>query len=69
MHVLDSANMVEPISVMELHHQLGHIAVSSAWKLVESGVVIGVNLDPSSKGGDCNACIFACATCLPVPKV
>ena len=69
MHVLDSANTVEPISVMELHCRLGHIAVSSAQKLVESGAIVGVDLDPSSEGGDCNVCIFACATCLLVPKL
>ena len=69
MHALDLANAVEPISVMELHRRLGHIAVSSARKLVESGAIIGVDLDPSSEGGDCNACIFTCATRLLVPKV
>ena len=36
---------------------------------VESGAVIGIELDPSSQEGDCNACIFVCATHLPVPKV
>ena len=69
MHALDLANVVEPISVMELHCWLGHIAVLSTWKLVESGAIIGVDLDLSSKGGDSNACIFAYATCLLVPKV
>ena len=69
MHMLDLANVVEPISVMELHCWLGHIAVLSAQKLVESGAIIRVNLDPSSEGGDCDACIFAHATHLPVPKV
>jgi Pol polyprotein len=68
-HALDSANAVEPVSVMELHQHLGHIAATSAQKLVESGAIVGVKLDPSSSETDCNACIFACATRLPIPKV
>lgn len=68
-HAQDSANAVEPVSVMELHRRLGHIAVTSARKLVESGAVIGVELDPSSQEADCDACIFARATRLPIPKV
>ena len=68
-HTLDSANTVKPVLVMEWHHHLGHITVKNACKLVESGAVIGIELDPSSQEGDCNACIFVCATHLPVPKV
>ena len=68
-HVLDSANTAEPVLVMELHHHLGHIAVSSACKLVESGTVVGVKLDPGSQEGDCDACVYVHTTCLPVPKV
>ena len=54
---------------MELHHHMGHIAVNSTRKLVESGAITGVELDPNSQEHDCNACIFARATHLPVPKV
>ena len=68
-HVLDSANAVEHVSVMELHHRLGHIAVESAQRLVQSGAVVGVELDSDSQETDCDACIFACATRLPIPKV
>ena len=68
-HALDSANAVEPISAMELHRRLGHIAVSSARKLVTSGAVKGVELDPDIPDADCEACIFARAAALPVPKV
>jgi hypothetical protein len=57
------------LTVMELHHRLGHIAASSAWKLVESGAVTGIKLNPSSKEAACNAYIFACATRHPVPKI
>src|SRR5258708_35072061 len=54
---------------MELRRRLGHIAVASARKLVESGTIIGVELDQSSPETDCDACIFAHSTCLPIPKV
>ena len=69
MHALDSANVVEPILVIELHRWLNHIAVLSTQKLVKSGAIVGVDLDLSSKGGDSDACIFAYTTCLLVPKV
>ena len=70
MHALDSTNTVEPVSVMELHRCLGHIAPISACKLVESGAVVGVELDPDALDEtQCDACIFACATRLPIPKV
>src|SRR5229473_5354146 len=68
-HALDAANAVEPVSVMELHHCLGHIAVTSTCKLVESGAIVGVELDPTSQEKDCDACIFARATRLSIPKV
>src|SRR5260370_22293137 len=54
---------------MELHRRLSHIAVASDRQLVESGDSIGVELDQSSLETDCAACIFAHATCLPIPKV
>jgi hypothetical protein len=65
----ESAHAVEMLTLMELHRQLGHIAVSSACKLVESGAITGVNLDPTSKEAACDACIFARATRHSVPKV
>jgi len=54
---------------MELHHHMGHIAVASARKLVESRAITRVELDPNSQEHNCDASIFAHATCLPVPKV
>jgi len=67
-HAPESANAAELLSVMELHRRLGHIVVASARKLVESGGVTGIDLDPSSEERDCDTCIFARATRLPVPK-
>ena len=43
-HALDSANAIEPISIMELHRRLGHIAVKSARKLVKSSAIVGVDV-------------------------
>ena len=68
-HSPDLANAVELLSVMELHRRLGHIAAASACKLVESRAVIGVQLDPNSQEAECDACIFAHATCQPIPCV
>jgi transposase InsO family protein len=68
-HPKDSANTVEILTIMELHRRLGHIATSSACKLVESGAITGVKLDPSSQEAACDACIFAHTTWQPVPKV
>jgi len=58
-HALNSANAVEPMSIVELHRRMGHIAASSARKLVESGAVVGIELDPGTQEADCNACIYA----------
>jgi hypothetical protein len=40
MHTDKSANATEVLSAMELHHRLGHIAVTSTCKLVESGAML-----------------------------
>ena len=61
-HAPKSAHAIELVSVMELHRRMGHIAVASARKLVESGAITGVKLDPNSQEHDCDTCIFACAT-------
>jgi GAG-pre-integrase domain len=54
----------ELITAMELHRCLGHISVDTAHKLVESGAVRGIELDPNLQESPCDTCIFACATCL-----
>jgi transposase InsO family protein len=68
-HTSESANAVESMLLMELHRRLGHIAPSSARKLVQSHAIVGIELDPDSQETDCDAYIFARATRLPVPKV
>ena len=68
-HASESVNAVEVLTLMELHRRLGHIATSSARKLVESGAITGVKLDSSSKESPCDACIFSHATRHAIPKV
>jgi hypothetical protein len=58
-HTSESMNAVESMSLMELHCRLGHIAPSSARKLVQNGAIIGIELDPDSQEADCDACIYA----------
>jgi len=67
-HSPEYVHAVELLSVMELHHRLGHISIASTCKLVEIGAVKGIKLDPDVPESDCEACIFACATRIPVPK-
>jgi len=68
-HMGESVHTVETISVMELHCRMGHIAPASAHTLVEKNLVRGIKLDPDSRETQCDACIFACATRKPVPKL
>jgi hypothetical protein len=68
-HDSESAHAAELLSIMELHRCLSHIALASACKLVESGAIIGIELDPTTQEGDCNACIYVQSTRLPILKV
>jgi hypothetical protein len=67
-HSPESAHVAELMSSMELHHRLRHISVISAHKLVQSGAVKGIKLDPNASETDCEACIFTRATRLPIYK-
>ena len=68
-HSPESAHAVELLSAMELHRRLSHISVANARKLVQSGAVKGIDLDPNALDEvDCDACIFARATRLPISK-
>ena len=68
-HIPESANAAELVSAMELHRRLGHISVASARKLVQSGAVKGITLDPNAPESDCKACIYARATRVPMSKL
>jgi hypothetical protein len=64
----ESTHAVELMMLMELHSCLGHISIASTHKLVENGAVKGIKLNPDAPKTDCEACIFAHATRIPVPK-
>ena len=68
--LLESAYATEDMSVMELHHHLGHISIATTHKLVESRAIHRIKLNPDMPevNLDCKACIIACATCLPMCK-
>jgi len=67
-HIPESTHAAELVSAMELHHRLRHISVASAHKLVQSGAVKGIKLDPDAPEMDCKACIYARATHIPMSK-
>ena len=67
-HSPESAHAAELLSIMELHSRLGHISVASTRKLVKNRSVKGIKLDPNTPEADCEACIFARTTRIPVPK-
>jgi transposase InsO family protein len=68
-HEGEAGYAVEVVSIMELHRRMGHIAPKSIRKLVESGLVTGLALDPNSREEHCEACLYARAIRKPVPKV
>jgi len=67
-HILESANATELISAMELHRCLRHISIASAQKLVQSGAIKGIKLDPNASEMNCKACIYARTTCILMSK-
>jgi len=57
------------ITVMDLHHHMGHIAPHAACELVTKGLVTGLKIISSDKPEECEACIKAKLTCKEIPKV
>ena len=65
----DSVNVVETITVMELHRRMGHISLNVARRLTENGLMSGLKFDLSKdKPTFCEACVYAKATRKPVAK-
>jgi GAG-pre-integrase domain len=56
------------LTLDELHHRMGHISPQATWKLVQDGIVTGLDLDMASQPGFCTACAQAKPTCKPVPQ-
>ena len=65
----EEANAIELLSIMELHRWMGHIAPSSAHKLIHSRAVTGVKINPESKESHCDVCLYARTTRQPIPSV
>ena len=60
---------VEKLTIDQLHARLGHISPNIARRMVECGFVTGVWLDtPDTTPSFYEACMYAKATCKPVPK-
>ena len=57
----------EVLTIMELHHHMGHIAPDAA-HLVTNGVVKGIKLDSTTAITACDSCMYAKMTRTPVPK-
>jgi GAG-pre-integrase domain len=65
-HVASAA--VKQISITELHQRMGHVNHEDLRRMVEKGMVTGINLDMTLKPEFCEACIKAKATWKPFPK-
>ena len=66
---LHTVNVAEKqISINELHWQMGHVNHEDLRRMVEKGIITGINLDMSSKAEFCESCIKAKATHKPFPK-
>jgi GAG-pre-integrase domain/Integrase core domain/Pol polyprotein, beta-barrel domain len=56
------------LTLDELHRRMGHISPQVARKLVQNGVITGLELDTASQPGFCTACTQAKPTRKPVPQ-
>ena len=60
---------VETMTIMELHHRMGHISPIVTCRLAENGLVSGLKFDLSKDEPTfCEACIYAKATRKPIAK-
>ena len=58
----------EVLTIMELHHCMGHIAPDTAKHLVTNGVVQGIKLNSTTVITTCDSCMYAKMMHTPVPK-
>ena len=66
---LDTANVVETLTIDELHRRHGHVNHTSLRSMVKAGMITGVTLKTDSTPSPCRPCIVAKAKHLPVNKV
>ena len=64
-----AAKVVELLSIDELHRRLGHVGYEAVRKLVEKGLVRGVELDLESKPSFCASCEWGKGHRKPIQKV
>ena len=64
-----AANTKEPISINELHRQLGHVSHDRARLLVIKGLVKGIELEADGKVVICESCEWAKGQRKSVTKV
>jgi len=68
-HVAEALDKPAKLSVMELHHRMGHIAPTATKMLVVNGHVAGVMLIGSLEPLQCESCIKAKSARKVIPKV
>jgi hypothetical protein len=64
------ANADETLTMRKAHTRLGHISPDSITKMIRTGVIIGIKLDPSDATMDkCDSCEYTKATHKPIGKI
>ena len=60
----------EPLTMQEVHEQLGHITPDSICQMIQDGTVTGITLNKAHKSmGTCDSCEYAKLTCKPIGKL
>ncbi|KAG6325796.1 hypothetical protein ID866_13293 [Astraeus odoratus] len=60
----------QPLTMEEVHAQLGHIAPKSIWQMLKADTITSIKLDPAhSTMGSCEFCKYVKATQKPIGKV
>ena len=68
-HSSNTANVaIRELSINEFHQRMGHVNHEDLCRMVEKGMVTGIELNPSSKADFCETCIKSKATRKPFPK-
>ncbi|KIY47580.1 hypothetical protein FISHEDRAFT_17598, partial [Fistulina hepatica ATCC 64428] len=60
---------IRTVNINELHCIMGHVNHRDLKNGIQTGQIIGVNLDPTIEPTQCDGCIEAKAACHPFPRV
>lgn len=63
-----SANATQVMSLDEFHCRMGHLSIDATKKLVNDGMVEGIEIDDTPEADSCSACMEAKMTHVPFPK-